>query len=243
MSEEFTWLTQQFTERLRFYQSLTSIGLTRPRSIDVDVIEAPARTSEQHIEARTVGLGLSLASSETLTQIRENLGECTRCALHEKRTNIVFGVGSTNADLMFIGEGPGYEEDQKGVPFVGPAGQLLTKIIEAISLNREDVYIANVVKCRPPQNRCPETTEIDACRPFLDRQIDAVRPKVICALGRVAALTVLDTTLGISKVRGKQYHYRGATVVPTYHPAYLLRYPVKKRETWEDMKLIRSLLE
>ena len=180
---------------------------------------------------------------ESLEEIRGDLGECTRCVLHEKRTNIVFGVGNPSADLMFIGEGPGQEEDRQGLPFVGAAGQLLTKIIHAIDLTRDDVYIANVVKCRPPRNRDPEPEEVEACRPFLDRQVDAIHPKVICALGRVSALNLLRTDEGITRIRGRIYSYRGAKLVPTFHPAYLLRNPAKKRECWEDMKLIRRLLD
>jgi len=143
---------------------------------------------------------------------------------------------------MFIGEGPGSEEDRQGIPFVGPAGQLLTKIINAIDLSRDDVYIANVVKCRPPGNRDPEPVEVEECRLFLDRQVDAIRPKVICALGRVAAQNLLETEDGITRIRGRIYSYRGAKLVPTFHPAYLLRNAEKKRECWEDMKLIRRLL-
>ncbi|HLE70311.1 MAG TPA: uracil-DNA glycosylase [Vicinamibacteria bacterium] len=174
--------------------------------------------------------------------MRADLGECTRCRLFEKRTTIVFGVGNPKAELMFIGEGPGQEEDRQGIPFVGAAGQLLTKIIQAIDLTREQVYIANVVKCRPPNNREPEPDEVEACRPFLDRQIDAVRPKVICALGRVSALNLLRTDEGITRLRGRIFSYRGCKLVPTYHPAFLLRNPGKKRECWDDMKLIRKLL-
>ncbi len=227
MTEDYTWVAQQLTERLRFYRSLTSVGLRR----------------SEPVAAATPAPEPSPPSGETLEQIRDDLGECTRCALHSGRTKLVFGVGNPNADLMFIGEGPGREEDQQGLPFVGPSGQLLTKIIEAIDLKREDVYIANIVKCHPPHNREPEPEEVETCQPFLDRQIDTIRPKVICALGRVSALNLLDTTEGITRIRGKQFPYRGAILVPTYHPAYLLCYPSKKREMWEDMKLIRSLLE
>ncbi len=180
---------------------------------------------------------------ESLEDIRADLGECTRCQLHEKRTHIVFGVGNPHADLMFIGEGPGHEEDRQGIPFVGAAGQLLTKIIHAIDLTRDDVYIANVVKCRPPNNRNPEPDEVECCRPYLNRQIDAVAPKVICALGRVAAVNLLRTDEGITRLRGRVLPYRGAKLVPTYHPAFLLRNPAKKRECWEDMKLVRRLLD
>ena len=154
----------------------------------------------------------------------------------------MFGSGNPNADLMFVGEAPGADEDEQGVPFVGRAGQLLTKIIEAIDLRREDVYIANVIKCRPPANRNPEPDEIATCEPFLFRQIDVIKPKVIVALGTHAAHTLLRTDVPISQMRGKQYEYRGAILIPTFHPAYLLRSPDRKRDVWDDMKLVKSLL-
>jgi uracil-DNA glycosylase len=178
-----------------------------------------------------------------LVSIRENLGACTRCKLHALgRRQIVFGVGNPDADLMFVGEAPGGEEDVQGIPFVGRAGQLLTKIIEAIHLTRDEVYIANVIKCRPPNNRNPEPDEVETCRPFLFAQIDAIRPKVIVALGKFAAQTLLDTQDPISRLRGRLYDYRGAKLMPTFHPAYLLRNPASKREVWEDMKKVRALL-
>jgi DNA polymerase len=225
--EDRSFVLEQIRERLRFYSSLTSLGF--PRGIEV-VSQKP-----QPVPATP-------AKNETLEEIRADLGECTRCRLSEKRRTIVFGVGNPKAELMFVGEGPGHEEDRQGLPFVGAAGQLLTKIIQAIDLTREQVYIANVVKCRPPNNRDPEPDEVEACRPFLDRQIDAVRPKVICALGRVSALNLLRTDEGITRLRGRVFSYRGAKLVPTYHPAFLLRNPGKKRECWEDMKLVKKLL-
>ncbi len=154
----------------------------------------------------------------------------------------MFGVGNPDADLMFVGEAPGRDEDIQGIPFVGRAGQLLTKIIEAIALTRDQVYIANVIKCRPPENRNPEPDEVETCRPFLFAQIDAIRPKVIVALGKFAAQTLLDTQEPISRLRGRPFEYRGATLIPTFHPAYLLRNPSSKREVWEDMKLVRRML-
>ncbi len=181
--------------------------------------------------------------SNPLGAIRSEIGECTRCKLHQLgRRQIVFGVGRPDADLMFVGEAPGQDEDVQGIPFVGRAGQLLTKIIEAIDLTRDEVYIANVIKCRPPQNRNPEPDEVETCRPFLFAQIDAIRPKVIVALGKFAAQTLLETQDPISRLRGRVYDYRGAKLVPTFHPAYLLRNPASKREVWEDMKKVRSLL-
>ena len=178
-----------------------------------------------------------------LKRIREKIGDCTRCKLHAGRTNLVFGVGNPKADLMFVGEAPGRDEDIKGEPFVGRAGQLLTKIIEAIDLDRDDVYIANVIKCRPPQNRNPEPDEVETCEPFLFSQIDAIQPRVIVALGAFAVRTLLrDDKTPISKLRGQQYSYRGTILIPTFHPAYLLRSPDKKKYVWEDMKQVRAIL-
>ena len=181
--------------------------------------------------------------ADRLARVREELGDCTRCRLHGGRTHLVFGVGSPDADLMFVGEAPGRDEDLRGEPFVGRAGQLLTKIIEAIDLRREDVYIANVIKCRPPDNRNPERDEVETCRPFLFAQIDAVRPRVLVALGSFAVRTLLeDDKLPISRARGRVYACRGAKLIPTFHPAFLLRSPDRKRDVWEDMKRVRALL-
>ena len=179
-----------------------------------------------------------------LRAVRIDLGEdCRRCKLHTLgRRQIVFGVGNPQADLMFVGEAPGADEDIQGEPFVGKAGQLLTKIIEAIDLKREDVYIANVIKCRPPGNRNPEPDEVEQCEPFLFRQIDIVKPKVIVALGKFAAQCLLRTDAPITRIRGREFSYRGAVLIPTFHPAYLLRNPSSKREVWEDMKRVRVLL-
>lgn len=177
-----------------------------------------------------------------LAAIRADLGDCTRCALHAGRQQIVFGVGHPSADLMFVGEAPGAEEDLRGEPFVGEAGQLLTKIIGAIGLTRADVYIANVIKCRPPRNRNPEPVEVETCSPFLLRQIDTVRPKVIVALGTFSAQLLLQVDTPISRLRGRLHDYRGIKLMPTFHPAYLLRSPDRKRDVWEDMKIVRALL-
>lgn len=182
-------------------------------------------------------------AQETLQAIRADIGDCTRCKLCAGRRHIVFGSGSPKAALMFVGEGPGADEDLQGLPFVGKAGQLLTKIIESIQLERGQVYIANVIKCRPPGNRNPEPDEIATCSPFLFRQIEAVNPRVICALGKIGTQTILQTDAPISRLRGVPVQWRGRIVVPTFHPAYLLRNPAAKREVWEDMKLIRSLLQ
>jgi uracil-DNA glycosylase family 4 len=178
------------------------------------------------------------AVGESLVDIRTDLGECTRCNLSRSRTRIVFGQGNPHARLMFVGEGPGQEEDLAGEPFVGAAGQLLTRIIDAIKLRREEVYIANVVKCRPPGNRRPEPLEIATCSPFLRRQIGSVQPLFICTLGGCAAQTLLNTQEPISRLRGRFFDYEGIRVLPTFHPAYLLRNPEKKREVWEDMKVL-----
>lgn len=187
----------------------------------------------------------SFSPAETLDHIKEDIGAaCTRCKLCTLgRSQIVFGVGNPKARLMFVGEAPGEEEDKRGEPFVGRAGQLLTKIIEAIGLTRDQVYIANVIKCRPPNNRNPEPDEVAACEPFLFRQIDVLQPKVIVPLGKFAAQCVLKTMDPITKLRGRQFDYRGATLIPTFHPAYLLRNPSAKREVWEDMKKVREILQ
>lgn len=177
-----------------------------------------------------------------LEEIRRELGDCRRCPLHRTRKTIVFGEGNERARLMVIGEGPGYEEDVQGRPFVGKAGQLLTRILQAIQLQREEVYITNIVKCRPPQNRNPEPEEIEACSPFLWKQIQAIRPKVICALGTVSAQTLLRTEAKITALRGRSFEVSGIPLFPTYHPAYLLRNPEKKREVWEDMKRVAQAL-
>jgi uracil-DNA glycosylase len=189
-------------------------------------------------------LNLYGSAAEAIAAIREDLGaDCARCKLHTLgRTQVVFGVGNPSADLMFVGEAPGADEDVQGEPFVGRAGQLLTKIIEAIGLRREEVYIANVIKCRPPGNRNPEPDEVEQCEPFLFRQIDTVKPRVIVALGKFAAQCLLRTNDPITRIRGREFKYRDAILIPTYHPAYLLRTPSAKREVWEDMKRVRAIL-
>jgi uracil-DNA glycosylase len=179
--------------------------------------------------------------SETLDEIRNDLGNCKRCRLWKGRTNIVFGTGNPHARLVFVGEGPGYDEDQQGMPFVGKAGQLLTKIIEAMKLSREQVYICNVIKCRPPQNRNPEPDEIKECFPFLKRQLEAISPDFICALGSIAAKSLLEKEVFISRIRGSFFDYKGIKVMPTFHPAYLLRNPDKKKDVWEDVQKIMKM--
>lgn len=178
------------------------------------------------------------ASEYSLDSIKAELGDCKRCKLANTRTNIVFGEGSPSARLMFVGEAPGFDEDRDGRPFVGRAGQLLTKIIQAMNMTREEVYICNVIKCRPPENRNPEKDEIMTCSQFLNRQISVIKPQFICALGTFSAQTLLKTTEPISKLRGKFFDYNEIRFMPTFHPSYLLRNPEKKREVWEDMKLL-----
>ncbi|HEY2914716.1 MAG TPA: uracil-DNA glycosylase [Candidatus Angelobacter sp.] len=177
-----------------------------------------------------------------LKLIREDIGDCTRCRLHKGRTNLVFGVGNVNAELMFVGEGPGADEDAKGEPFVGRAGQLLNNMISAMGIKREDVYIANVVKCRPPSNRTPEKDECDTCSPFLMRQIDVIKPKVIVALGAVAAKNLLAVNDSMANLRGRWYDFRNSKLLVTYHPAYLLRDPRQKKEAWKDLQMVMKFL-
>jgi len=182
-------------------------------------------------------------SSTSLEMLRAHIGDCQRCKLAGGRTNLVFGVGNATADLMFVGEGPGGDEDLQGEPFVGRAGQLLTEIItKGMRLARSDVYIANVVKCRPPGNRNPEPDEIAACMPFLSRQIELVAPRVVVALGTFAAQTLLGVKTPISRMRGVWHDYRGVRVMPTFHPAYLLRNPGDKKLVWADIKLVMAEL-
>ena len=188
---------------------------------------APAKTS---VEGTT--------HHETLEQIRKNLGDCKRCKLGTTRKNLVFGVGNPQARLVFVGEGPGADEDEKGEPFVGDAGRMLNRIITAMGIRREDVYICNVVKCRPPGNRNPEPDEIESCEPFLRAQIAAIGPRVVVALGKFAAQTLLRETAPISRLRGRWHRYEGVRLMPTFHPAYLLRNPADKGKAWEDLQLV-----
>jgi uracil-DNA glycosylase len=243
----------QLEEHLRFAAELGVAGVSRDPAwrkkedgsrlpIALSNHSAPAATAAP--QAETTPVPFFTNPADALSAIREDIGDCTRCTLHTLgRTQIVFGSGKPDADLMFVGEAPGADEDLEGVPFVGRSGQLLTKIIEAIGLARDDVYIANVIKCRPPQNRNPEPDEVATCEPFLFRQIDAIKPKVIVALGKFAAQTLLRTEDPISRLRGRLFDYRGAKLIPTFHPAYLLRNQSAKRDVWEDMKLVKKLLD
>lgn len=191
---------------------------------------------------RTGGPAVVEHASEGLEDVAAEAAQCQRCDLSKGRKSVVFGTGSPDADLMFIGEGPGAEEDRQGLPFVGRAGELLTRIIKAIDMTREEVYIANIVKCRPPDNRDPRPQEVAACRVFLERQIDLIGPQVIVLLGRVAAQTMLGNDLPLGRMRGQWYKVRGVDTRVTYHPAALLRNASFKRPTWEDMQVIRDHL-
>ena len=213
----------------------------RAQPVEVAVAVPAAVPPAAKVQSSTGGAD----QATLLATLKEEIGPaCTRCKLHTLgRHQVVFGVGNPNADLMFVGEAPGADEDLQGEPFVGKAGQLLTKIIEAIGLSRAEVYIANVIKCRPPGNRNPEPDEVAECEPFLFRQVDTVRPKVIVALGKFAAQCLLRSETPISRLRGQEFPYRDAVLIPTFHPAYLLRNPSAKRDVWEDMKRVRELLD
>ena len=226
MSAERDSVLLDLKERARYYASLTTLGLPRSGESAAASVPGPAPAG----------------ASAGLDTIREDLGDCQRCKLARGRKTIVFGQGNPAARLMFVGEAPGAEEDEQGLAFVGRAGQLLTKIIEAIGLTREDVYICNVLKCRPPENRNPETDEILACQPFLERQIEAIHPTVLVGLGKFAAQWLLKTAEPISRLRGRLGDYGDIKVMATYHPAYLLRNPGAKKDVWEDMKIVRDLL-
>jgi DNA polymerase len=210
----------------------------------VEAADAVTPSVTESMEPVVEPVRVFASQTEALDALRVEIGpSCTLCKLHTMgRKQVVFGVGNPDADLMFVGEAPGADEDIQGEPFVGRAGQLLTKIIEAIGMQRSDVYIANVIKCRPPGNRNPEPDEVERCEPFLFRQIDVVKPKVIVALGKFAAQSLLRTTEPITRLRGREYKFRSAILMPTFHPAYLLRNPSSKREVWEDMKRVRDLL-
>jgi DNA polymerase len=224
----------QIAEHLKFFGELGATGFRR---------DATWSSRSERPKAQSPKPEANKDPALDLPSIREDIGDCTRCKLCTLgRKQIVFGVGNPNADLMFVGEAPGRDEDVQGIPFVGRAGQKLTQIIEAIGLKREDVYIANVIKCRPPENRNPEADEVEKCEPFLFRQIDTIKPKVIVALGTFAARSLLKTDAPISRLRGRVYDYRGAQLIPTFHPAYLLRNPSCRREVWDDMKKARALL-
>lgn len=179
----------------------------------------------------------------TLEELKEFTLKCRKCILHKNRTNVVFGQGNSSADIMFVGEGPGYHEDQQGIAFIGPAGQLLTKAIQGIGLTREEVYIGNIVKCRPPNNRNPQRKEIEACIPFLRWQVKIIQPKIIVCLGAIAATNIIDPNLKITKQRGQWYYKKNIWIIPTYHPSAVLRDVLKKKPFWEDFKAIKKKYE
>jgi uracil-DNA glycosylase family 4 len=264
-------LKRALAERLRYYNELGIYDFYRrePAVADpsttqtAELYESPSIQPEQRdlmtprskaaiavpVEENIVEAAIPKAESgvadpvRALRLIREDIGDCTRCPLHKQgRKQIVFGVGNPNADLMFIGEAPGADEDQQGEPFVGRAGQLLNNMIKAMGLRREEVYIANIIKCRPPGNRTPERDECETCSPFLMRQIAAIKPKAIVALGAVAAKTLLAINAPMSEFRGRWFDFRGTKLAVTYHPAFLLRDPRQKKETWKDLQIVMKEL-
>jgi uracil-DNA glycosylase len=265
-----TTLQEKISERLRFYEDLGLSPFYRdrrsarkqPSTFPVESSSAPTEepilpkaapkaSAAPNIVSKLVlpaAIGASLFEGagkipgETLLKVREDLGECTRCKLHKTRNKIVFGDGNAKAQLVFVGEGPGADEDAQGLPFVGRAGKLLTQMIEAMGLQRGDVYICNVVKCRPPGNRQPENDEVEECSPFLFRQLDVLQPKVIVCLGATAAQTLLQTNRGISHFRGQWMDFRGYKMLATYHPAYLLRNPAAKGDVWKDLQKVMAEL-
>jgi DNA polymerase len=267
-----TTLYEKISERLRFYEDLGLSPFYRdrrsPKKLSTFSVEsspasteepilpkaAPKATAVPNAASKPVVPVLPVATGpllfegagkipgETLLEVREDLGECTRCKLHKTRNKIVFGDGSAKAQLVFVGEGPGADEDAQGLPFVGRAGKLLTQMIEAMGLQRSDVYICNVVKCRPPGNRQPENDEVEKCSPFLFRQLDVLQPKVIVCLGATAAQTLLQTNRSISHFRGQWMDFRGYKMLATYHPAYLLRNPAAKGDVWKDLQKVMAEL-
>ena len=257
-------LKRAIADRLNFYRELGIYEFYRrdvpqdaavpgdvPPMAAIPSPAAPASLADfVSLDALTTGPGNlfaeggagSMDKSAALRAIREDLGECVRCRLSQGRKHIVFGAGDPHAQLMFIGEGPGADEDEQGLPFVGRAGQLLNNMIQAMGLERKQVYIANVVKCRPPGNRTPERDECDTCSPFLLRQIEVINPKVIVALGATASRTLLSTVESMAKLRGQWHDFHGTRLAVTYHPAYLLRDPRQKKEAWKDLQMVMQYL-
>ena len=246
-------LRKAIADRIRYYHDLGIYDFYR-RSVEKSehlLDAAPPSTLHEKTET-LINMPKASSAAETakpvdrvsaLRLIREDIGDCTRCRLHKQgRKQIVFGVGNPNADLMFIGEAPEADEDQQGEPFVGRAGQLLNNMIKAMGVRREDVYIANIIKCRPPGNRTPERDECETCSPFLMRQIEVIGPKAIVALGAVAAKTLLAINAPMSELRGRWFDFRGTKLAVTYHPAFLLRDPRQKKETWKDLQMVMKEL-
>jgi uracil-DNA glycosylase len=228
---------EELVQQLEF---LRDIGIDR-----IDLRKAPAVIVQPEIKPEIEVVTKAPASGEileTLESVCADLGDCQRCKLAPTRTNIVFGSGNPRAELVFVGEAPGFDEDEQGLPFVGAAGQLLTRIIESTGVKREDTYICNILKCRPPNNRNPEPDEVAQCSPFLKRQLAAIKPKIVCCLGKFSAQYLLQSADSITRLRGRFHDIDGMRVIATFHPAYLLRSPEKKREVWEDMKAIRAEL-
>ena len=246
-----SFLEKQLAARVNYYREMGIYDFYR-RPVNPGTAPGEERGREGELEeVIAAGVASSLfdaPASEAqdkpaaLLAIREDIGDCTRCRLHKGRTNIVFGVGNVNADIMFVGEGPGADEDEQGEPFVGRAGQLLNNMISAMGIQRRDVYIANIVKCRPPGNRIPEKDECDTCSPFLMRQIAVIQPKVIVALGAVAAKNLLAVNDSMANLRGRWYDFKGARLLVTYHPAFLLRDPRQKKEAWKDLQRVMKYL-
>lgn len=259
-------IQQRLSDRLRYYQDIgireffrDRVGavaessqpeIATPHLTVATACEAPQKMIDPPVPLKSLPhrssspdlFAMPKIMDGTLQDIRADIGDCIRCKLHQGRNKIVFGDGSPQARLLFIGEGPGRDEDMQGLPFVGRAGKLLTQMIEAMGLLRSDVYICNVVKCRPPENRAPEKDEVAACSPFLFRQIDLVAPQVIVCLGSIAAQTILETTRGISQFRGQWLEFRGRKLMATYHPAYLLRNPAARSEVWKDLQKVMAEL-
>lgn len=253
-------LKRALAERVRFYHELGVYDFYRRETTTPDARETTPQPEQREEMSPATRIAVAVPVEEdlfaapkpeagvsdparALRLIREDLGDCTRCRLHKQgRKQIVFGVGSPKAELMFIGEAPGADEDEQGEPFVGRAGQLLNNMIKAMGIRREDVYIANIIKCRPPSNRTPERDECDTCSPFLMRQIAAIHPKVIVALGAVAAKTLLAVNASMAELRGNWYDFRGTRLAVTYHPAFLLRDPRQKKEAWKDLQMVMQEL-
>jgi uracil-DNA glycosylase len=227
-SDQRELLRKEVSKHLLYLQDEQVSGLELPVRDPPEQLSSSGNTIEENTRA--------------LKTLQARLGKCTRCKLHEARHNIVFGEGSSKPDLVFVGEGPGRDEDMQGKPFVGRAGVLLNKILAAVGLKREDVYICNIVKCRPPNNRNPEPDEIAICSPFLKAQLDILRPKLICTLGNVATAFIIGKKAPMSVVRGRFYDYRGICVRPTYHPAAILRNPAYRRPVWNDVKDIMKYI-
>lgn len=229
-------------QKIATQESTPVISKTEKKEPRVELVSKTTTMLDEDIITIKEPANLFDGKTMTLEEIREEIGDCTRCQLHEGRTNLVFGDGNPKARLMFVGEGPGRDEDMQGKPFVGRSGKLLTKIIEAMGLKREDVYIGNVVKCRPPNNRAPEQNEMDTCEQFLFKQIRFIKPEVIVCLGATAAKSILKTKASLGSLRGKFHMYSGSKLMVTYHPAALLRNPNFKKPAWEDMQVVMKEL-